>query len=357
MVAGVAVVWSFLALTAGPGDEGMPIEEAADTSTTRRARDRATTEPRGSTTTTTEVIPGAPLLGEPSGLVLVVVNAAGRVVDLDTGGVTRLRARAVGVTDRGILVDDGGTLANWPAPYDGSGATTVFRAGPGIALDQLWVVEGGTSVWVVPRSRDPMAPRLAAEGVLVDLAGEVLVRFPLASELWAVGATDHGLVVDGPGGLYLVDAGGEVEQFASGDAGGLAGDRIYASNCDEDLRCFVEVFDGGGRRVGELPSLPTNVGWTATAPDGRLAYVEYGADDGLPNRVIVDGEMVYEDDGLLPWGGGLGGIAWSPDGRWLAIAALDGVHVLDTLGGTGEHLVDVGVLDQTASLLFVAPAP
>lgn len=63
---------------------------------------------------------------------------------------------------------------------------------------------------------------------------------------------------------------------------------------------------------------------------------------------------VFEEVGSIGFGG-TGVLAWSPDGRWLAIAAPDGLRVVDTLGGTGTRVVDTGLVEQISSVYFVSP--
>jgi hypothetical protein len=349
----VAVVWLFLAVASGSGEDERT-QEAEGTSTSDARAPTATTPPRAPTTTTTEVILGSPLLGEGTDMELVVVGGISRVIDLDTGGVAVVRARVLGVTVHGLLVEDLEGVAVWPPPYDGSNATAMLPANPDSVIDQVWVVGDGALVWAVERADDRAVPLTST---LVDLDGNAMGRFEVPGEVWPVGATDHGLVVAGPGGLYLLDAGGDAERISTGAPLGVLGDRIYASNCDEELRCHLEVLDGAGRFVEERPSQgANNVGWATAAPDGRVALIEYNAHLGEPNLVTIDGVTVYEDHFEITGFGGMGGIAWSPDGRWLAIAVADGVHFIDTVGGVGERVVDVGLLGQPGFVLFVSPA-
>ena len=244
----------------------------------------------------------------------MAVGGTSRVIDLDTGGVTVVRARVLGVTDHGLLVEDRDGVAVWPPPYDGSNATEMLPANPDTVIDQVWVVGDGTLVWAVERAGGQAVTALTS--TLVDLDGDALGRFEVPGEFWPVGATDHGLVVAGPGGLYLIDAGGDAERVSTGSLVGVLGDRIYASTCDEELFCHLEVLDEAGRFVEERPSqVADNIGWATAAPDGRVALIEYDAHLGEPNRVTIDGVTVYEDYFELTGFGGMGGIAWSPDRR------------------------------------------
>jgi hypothetical protein len=354
------VLWAFLAFSGASDDDGMPIEDAeGTTSSTTEEEDederRTTTSRRGPTTTTTQVIPGAPLLGEPTGLALVVLGSSGRVIDLDTGGVTRLREQVLGATTDGLLVRDADGLATWPPPYDGSSPTTILPMAPGTVIEQVWVVGGGSLVWVMDRPENMTVSGPAWSLSLVDLDGGSPGRFELPAEAWPVGATDHGLVVSGPGGVYLVDARGDAERVSTGDPFGVVGDQIHVINCDEELRCHIEVFDGRGRLIDERPSPVGPVGWGTAAPDGRIAQVVLRGEFGERSEVTIDGVTVYEESGALA-GGGPGGLAWSPDGRWLAIADLDGIHVLDTLGDSGGRVIDPGRVIEAGSLFFAQPA-
>jgi hypothetical protein len=355
-------LWTFLAFAGGDDEEGIPIEDADGDTTTTEAeaehedRTSTTRRRRPPTTTTTAVLPGAPLLGEPTGLSLALVGSSGRVVDLDTGGVIRVGVPVVGVTAGGLLVNEAFGLALWPAPFDGSGSTTILPSGRASQVEQLWVVADGTLVWAMERPEGDGFFESGFAITLIDLEGVELGRVEVPPEVWPAGATDDGVVLTGPGGAYLLDEGGRVERFTTGDPFSVAGDRIYVVNCDEGLRCQVEVFDGRGRLVDELP--PTsgpNFSASASA-DGRLAQITFGGESGEPNTVTVDGVTVFEQEGWLPGAGGPDGLAWSPDGRWLAIAAQDGIHVIDTFGDGVAWVVDPGFVDEAASVYFVPPA-
>ena len=357
-----AVLWGFLAFAGGSDDEGIPIEDAEDTTTTEaearttEAEGRTTASRRAPTTTTTLVLPGAPLLGEPTGLALAVVGGSSRVVDLDTGGVTRVFEQVLGATVRGLLVQGQDGIETWPPPYDGSGSTTILPFVPDAMFEQIWIVGDGHLVWSMARPDDMTGFGPTFSMSLVDLDGGLLGRFELPAEVWPVGATDHGLVVTGPGGVYLMDADGRAARVSTGDPIGVVGEWIHVTNCDEDLRCQVEVFDERGRLVDEQPRLNAPLGWGTAAPDGRVAYIEYRGEFGEESVVTIDGTTVYERSGSLPGVGAPNGLAWSPDGRWLAIAAQDGLHVLDTLGDGGEQVIDPGFVSELGSVYWVEQA-
>jgi hypothetical protein len=352
-------LWTFLAFAGGDDDEGIPIQDADGDTTTTEAEaeheDRTTTtrRRRPPTTTTTAVLPGAPLLGEPTGLGLVVAGGTGRVIDLDTGGVTRVGLPVLGVSAQGLLVQDGSGIATWPAPYDGSGSTTILPIELGTVVEQVWVVGDGRLVWAVAYAESMTMTGPAWSASLVDVDGAALGGFDLPEGVGPFGATDHGLLVTGPGGVYLLDAGGHPERVSRGEALDVVGQQIHVLDCDEDLQCQVEVFDGRGRRVGERPPPVGPWAWGSTSPDGRLAFVEYRGDFAEQIVVTVDEEVVYQAE-VSP--SGRDALAWSPDGRWLAIASQDGIHVLDTLGGTDERRLDLALVEQDVAIFFVPPA-
>jgi hypothetical protein len=349
------VLWSFLAFAGGDDDDdGIPIEEADNEATsTTEAEDRPTTtrRRRPPTTTTTHVIPGAPLLGEPTGLSLVVVTSAGRVIDVDSGTVTRVGVPVRGVTAAGLLVDEEFGLATWPPPYDGSGSTTIIPPGRASSVELVWVVDGGRLVWTIEWSVGGGLPGSGPRASLLDLGGEVLGSFELPGQVGPGGATDHGLVVSGPGGVYLVDAAGRADRVSTGDLLDAGSGHIHVHTCDESLRCGIEVLDGRGRYVGSAPLPVSPFGFGVSAPDGRVAQVSY-TDDGT--AVGLNGVTVYEDEGFDF--SGQGALAWSPDGRWLAIATSQDIRVVDTLGGSGVHVVDHGLVEQVNAVYFLAPA-
>jgi hypothetical protein len=345
--AGVALVWAVLTVTAGPGDD--PAEQAERTTTTDAAETTTTARP-APTTTTTQVIVGAPLLREPSGLQMVaLVGGAARVVDLDTGMVALVRSRVLGATRRGLLVRVGRNLMTWPAPYDGSAATTIATTPEGdiVVSDpsaQTWVVGDGTLVWLVQSTPAAAGTAPPLTGTLLDLDGRVLADVELPPGAWPIGGLDDAIVVAGTGGVYAIDLAGGVQRITTGDAVSVSGGRVFAYNCDERYRCGLEVFDDEGRLLERRTVVNPQMQASAfPSPDGRIAAVVYD-DFGQAAHVAIDGEVVYQPS-PNPVGGppGLqGNVSWSPDGRWLAIPDGDGVHIVDTLGGTEPVVIEVG---------------
>jgi hypothetical protein len=326
-VAGVVAVWVLLALTAGSGDEE-PADSARPTTTEpERATTTTRRRARPAPTTTIQVVPGAPLLGEPTGLIVLTMSDRGRILHLDTGVVELMpRATAViGSTARGLLVA-GPDLELWPPPYDGSGAVTVTVG----TVDQAWVVADGTQVWTIDGGGSA-----GVRARLLNLSGSVLLDHPLPVEAWAVGAVDQGLVLSAPGGTFLLDGGGSARRLSTGSALAAGGGRVYVANCDDALRCEHQALDERGRLVRRWnPGGNAFVGPAAPSPDGRLAYTSNDADG--TSSVAVDGVALME----LGFGGGQS-MAWSPDGRWLVVSSTDRLHVLDTRGAEEHQILDL----------------
>jgi len=82
-------------------------------------------------------------------------------------------------------------------------------------------------------------------------------------------------------------------------------------------------------------SWPQRIGTAVATSIGGIVVAE---PDGWASQVAVEGVTVFETDGIgIP----SGGLAWSPDSRWLAILAMDGIHLIDTLGGRAPAHLNV----------------
>ncbi|MET0903502.1 MAG: hypothetical protein ABWZ52_09705 [Acidimicrobiales bacterium] len=318
-------------------DGGAPGSSEAESATDGPTTTRRDTTTRPEPTTTTDVIPGAPLLGEPSGLQLVITYYHGfgsnRLIDLDTGEITHLDARVLAVTERRLIVTaDGTTVALWPAPYDGSGATRIATIPAGRVVHEAWMVGDGTLVWLFQGLPERGAPGFPYTADLVDLEGRTLAHLDIRDDLWAAGAVDRGLVVSGPGGIYVIDPQGAAERISTGDLVALAHNRVHAYTCDERLQCGIEVLDEWGQRLDWSPNTGVHAGEGIAAPDGRVAL------QGQANQITVDGVPVFQAAAAAP----TGYPAWSPDGRWLAVPTGDEIHFVDTHSDTAPIALEIG---------------
>ena len=89
--------------------------------------------------------------------------------------------------------------------------------------------------------------------------------------------------------------------------------------------------------------------------DARQEPEELGAEPSPLGRGRQTLEVGQAAGGGPP--GGPSTLSWSPDGRWLAVPDVDGVHLIDTLGGTEPVVVQVGPGAQTGYVLLFAPTP
>jgi hypothetical protein len=308
------------------------------------------------------VIAGAPLLGEPSGLKLVFTPSSrglgGRLIDLDTGAITRIEVPVLGVIEQRLLVLDDGAIALWPAPYDGSGATTITTIPSDRFVQQAWTVDEGSRVWLLlepppdffgqlpPEELQGAVPIPSRTARLVDLDGRTVAEVDIRSDLDPFGAVDRGVVVAGPGGIYVIEPSGAAQRISTGELVTVAHNRVVALSCDERLQCGTEVLDQQGRRLelhpitgpvpGGMGSGPGSVSGIV-AVDGRVAAILDRTFESGAYEVEIDGGAPFQVAGIP-----IANPSWSTDGRWLVIPLEDRVHVLDTLGGAAPVDIPVG---------------
>ena len=281
--------------------------------------------------TSTSLVEGAPLLGRPTGWHLVLPGGDGapttRVLDLDTGEVTTVRGPVVGpprpdgVFTRGV----DGVVVWRPFPFDR--ATVVELA----SADVVFSSPASDLAWLIGPA--PLPARLVTlAGGSVEAAA-VVRSIDLPPETTAIGATRHGLVVEGAGDAF-VHRGAGFEELADGQPLGVLGaEEVLVQRCDAGLACeivavAVAVGLGDERRV---PGLETGVLDVVgpTHPDGRLV-VATGAGvvlvgSGPPQPVLP------EASDLLALG------AWSPDGALLFVPDVDAIRVVDPFAAGGPR--------------------
>jgi hypothetical protein len=342
VVAAVVLVWGLLAVTGGGPAGGPAVTVPAATPTTV---DDDTLAPRPPLVPvpTAPVVGDAPLLGEATGTTVVVTGRDAFAIDLDRGTVRSLPVPSiVGAVQRGLLVgvDEGVEL--WPPPFDGTGAVP-FTTG---AVDQAWVVAGGTQVWV---ARLGFGPHRRAR--LLNQSGSVLLDVALPSEAWPIGALDRGLVLTTPGATVLVDGQGVAHELSVGTPFAAGGSTVYVAVCstpDGALECRYEVLDARGQPMDRPVSGEQFAGPVAVGAGPRLAHaVGTGAD----TAVAVDGVAV------APVGeAGVQAMVWSADGRWLFAASGARLLAIDTWGPGPPVSIEVDPGGMAASTVLLVPS-
>jgi hypothetical protein len=214
----------------------------------------------------------------------------------------------------GYAVVDGQPARALPAALSHGGP-----AYPGPDPDQFWVQVGS-------------AP--AASMTLVGLDGR-----PTATSVPVPADRGEGQISrDGAGGLLYNAVGGSYEMRADGlhrvTTGAVLATgpaRVLTAECDSHYRCASVLVNrtSGAHRVlarGALPYAPFAPG--VISPNGSTAAMIGNGSDGTPTvhlldltthadralPIYVDG-LFYEEDTTL---------VWSPDSRWLFVAAADG---------------------------------
>jgi hypothetical protein len=295
------------------GDDNDAADEPTSVTDATPATAGASDPAAPAATGTTQVVPGAPLLGEPVGFQLAIVAGGTRFLDLDTGVVRAMDVTVHGATDFGLLVTDlrgpgPQTLAVWPAPYDGSGETVLSDALE--APWETWISGNGQHVWALGGKFGEL-PEL----VHYDLVAQTSSTIQLGPSS-PVGVVNDALLVGANGGTYRLGSDGGFDRISTGSVVVTGADRVVVEVCDEQLSCELQAIDQDGRPIGDYLPLDRTDFDSGTAeslppimaPDGRLAWVR--GEGASSSVLLVDGEEVGRllSPALL---------AWSPDGRWL----------------------------------------
>ena len=315
LLAGVAaVVVGGLAVTSLVGDDGGEDDDPTDESGSGDA----------TTTTLADLSDRAPLLGEETGMVVVIQGQSRILVDLDDGGVTE-----VGPFDPADAADETFVSAGdlgvqvWRAPYTESAAFLVDEIGADSAL------LGDTVAWAFADGE--------ARALALDQSG-VLVRLPLPSGAVPVGTLGDTLVVAAPGGTFAIGTDGSTGLRSAGTPIAAEHGLLALTTCDDALACVVETVDADGALLQTVPLTGTGaVTDAAVGPDGQVAWIS-----GVPGNgsVFVDGTERFP----LPSAAATT-LAWSPDGRWLVGSfGRNDIWVLDATAGSDAEpvVVDLG---------------
>ena len=240
------------------------------------------------------------------------------------------------------LLADGGPLVPGPAGSQAAWVTAASPTSPALSLVTLTGHRSGPSIHF-----QPGGPQLPATAVS-DGRGDVLVT-------------------DGSFGVY--DAGPAWDRSVPGTVVAVGPAAWLVDVCDAQYRhCRNEVIDTttGSRRAlpGPAAGPPYYLSWPPTgviSPNGSTAAVAENGRDGRLTVHLIDLRTGATRDLNVPLGGpgsnlppagdaGEQSMAWSPDGRWLFVAASGGklVAVDPRTGWAGSLGVNLPAVDQVA---------
>jgi hypothetical protein len=320
IVAGLAVLAIVAGLVVLSGDGAS--EEATPATTRRASSTTASTRPdvpttRAAPTTSPPPITGAlRLLGEPTGLSMVVLTNSGlQIIDLDTA-VTRPIDTPYAGTAWTVIARDGGlVLAGDRVQYVPLAASEAPQALAGTMNGTVLPGRAGDRVWLVQWPHVPTGDVVIVE---IDMTGTRTAgpfTVPSVSSLYA---GDRGVVVSVAGGVYVLDGNGQAQRVADGVAVGAGGTRVAVTDCGEDLDCRLSFLDlDSGRRDDVVMPLGVPVplyAMSAFSPDGtQFAFM---VDDGRLFVVDRTGAVHAVPAASSP-AQGPSSLSWSPDGEWL----------------------------------------
>ena len=338
-------------------DNGKDTNDASApaTATTPSTPSTATNEPPATqrSTTSTIALPGAPLLGRPTGWSLVVENspAVTRVIDLDTGAVELIElANIVASNADGVVA--GSPVATWhPFPLDDA---TAVPLGDNLGLALL--VPGRDVAWITDYRQNLAQPPRARLVSLTD--GTTALEVPIAASVYVVGLAGGSLVLSAGGNGVLVDPNGARRELPEGQPMGAMGDSVVLSTC-ESLDCRTLLYDvttGATSEITELLADPFSFISGPTHPDGSMVVV--GRDGNTPRPSLLG------PDGLLPLlppdieGSNVHNGVWTPDGALLLVPTRGAVAVIDPFAAGGPVQVSsFDIRSATGATLAIMPTP
>ena len=316
LLAGAVALVAALVLLGDRDEGGNGEREAIATTTTARRPATTTTTPFGERPAMGQLLP------EPIGAALVVVTESQILVaDLDTGAV---RSVAVAARDgyhgawpvggAAVVQTSGGAIAVSAAPDDDSVVLTEDRAAD-------WPVASDRPghVWLMTHVEDKVEGReLSVEGH--ETGRRFLMPAPNAGS--SMVAVHGGLVIEALGSLTFYDPDtGEARAIGHGFPLAGSGHTLARLSC-EALRCGLHLTDV---RTGSDVEVPPAAEITfeplspaAFSPDGRwLAVAVRMVTEGRHRMAVVDvanGEVVAFHPAVVGHGTPF---TFSPDSRWL----------------------------------------
>jgi hypothetical protein len=278
----------------------------------------------------------------PKGLRLLAWLATGwgEIIDPATGTVGAQRvgsgAEFVQMVPRlgGVVVYNAGQgTARWypEVPYASEPAVVarnVVRLLPSDIPERVWVVHS--------------SPRVSFREIdLTTGASTETVLLPFGARV--PGAVDGGVVVSAPDGLYRHGRDGSITLLAHGEFVAAGGRRLAYRACDAALRCGLHVVDVDTARTESHLELLETQG-AAFSPDGRWLAVADADPVGMDRIVVIDladgrsQVVAHQPDIATSVGIPL---TWTPDSRWLLWPDRPGVAAYAPDGGEAAA-VDLG---------------
>ena len=284
---------------------------------------------------------GWELFGRGPGAVVRIELARGRITRtalpaLQSGGPVSFVTDAEGALVRpidlvtGYLIPDGRPARVAPGVFGAGGA-----AFPGPDPRHLWVASGGAG------------DRMVLAGMDGRSTGVPIAVPAGSSQLSAIPDQTGYLLFPGIGGVYDVRP-GRTSRVTAGTVLAVGPTRWLTDECDSQARCRLVVIDRFTGARHALSARPYQGGYPAgvISPDGTVAAVlagspsarieiinlATGAEHALPLRIAS------VDDGGES-------MAWSPDSRWLFLAANDDLYAV---GSRTREITDLSHMPGTA---------
>ena len=274
--------------------------------------------------TAVDIEPGpvaaAPVLGEPSGLLVAARGETGvLLIDLDDGERWVIEADPATTAGRSMAVLDGEL---WLVAGDQVVAYDLAARGRA-TLPVRTVAQDGVELLPlpVPTRTGALIATEASEWRVVQTNGDGFVAVESPVEL--LGAVPEGLLLSPAlaGGVYLLEddqlalgTASEPEVVTPGGAVAWSEAGVLAVECDRSMQCRTVLVDlrTGDRSVvpAELPTA-TSASISELSPDGRW-YLSADPSE-MTERVVdlADGGTI---EGLVV--GSLGAVAFTPDSNW-----------------------------------------
>jgi WD40 repeat protein len=352
----IAVVLALIGVLALVDRRSEPTDDhegaAADATTTSVARspiatpstaDDSTSDGSRSFDATITLAPGDRLLGWIANGEVEILDPATETITTSSLGsagqfvtiVPRLGGAVVALQSGRVL-----WLAELPPATD---VSTLLAAGDDIIAsdlpDRIWLQRGFNPVHMTE----------------VDLrTGESVVEVDLPPSSYPFGSIEGGLVLGAPDGLYRYRRGSDrFDVLARAEYVASSGRLLATRTCDDRLVCHITVTDVGGRTTEMAQAEIGSVLDAAFSPDGR--WLAVAADESPSSwRVLVydlrTGEVQPAATGPARLSG-IVGLSWSSDGEWVLWPEFPGIRGFHPADNTAAFIDTDGGGYQAVAVL------